>query len=476
MQTTREETQPTDDGGEQSDWETIWENFPLKNIPVESQQNIIPVELTHVELTKDSLKHLVHVEIIQRKYRKIKHQTAAGFHVINRDSVNMYPYSFHNLGSHTGEGMIAQIAGHLPKFKTFFVGLSIEEVLQRLVESLLNILKVEDNDKNWIINGESVDNIKITVIVQKATLIVRTFYPTSPRSRADMKNYEREEKDFYVRLFHNPCYQPPYAGFDPSQNDAEYLAQYFGEGVAADMQYIHVDSNWSGFAGTMRHNGFPVMVHTVLPRRVVEQMQNELFVLSSFEKFTLPAETIQKVFFSESAINYRPCYQVIMSPVQVLDKLKEALRNFVQVLNDSYREPGEVEDEEEAVKDETFHLDKVNQYLQGVKSALLVREENDWHYLGWPVYPNPTAPLPVTSRYARAQTGRELGQCNFAYINGVKIRTSLILPDMHRSHRDDKLPGRLPRLYSDGSCYMDSWEFIVDIDPLTGAITNFGVK
>ena len=229
------------------------------------------------------------------------------------------------------------------------------------------------------------------------------------------------------------------------------------------------------FKERLRHPPVQDMLRTILPAPVVDIIRRDVIrqdgtirsvsVLSSWEYFTVSLETIEMIFFDG---NQR--FPTFLHPFYILDKLKEGIANLIHVLLTLYEET-----KEEDWEDEPY-----------------LNEQNDsWYEKNFLIFPNkPTEKqLPITSKFAEYRLSEDL--CK---VSSVELPAPMPLAPL--SDRNVLafpfflyVPYLLPQevnstpptithmwLHANGSCYMDSWSFIIYFNPITGEITDFGVR
>jgi hypothetical protein len=516
------------------DIETVYNSLSQKSCKISTSTSVIvPPLLTSVTITRRSLEHVFQMEETTRKSNLIKHKALAGYHLLNEDlhdKSKVYRFCVEQFDINACEGFIVNSTEHLPIYKTFFWKLNELETLQCWQESLESITKIEDSGTSWLIEGVSAaPPVRITSIVSKAKSELTTFFPTSDRTQDSRKRYEQQARNVYIRYFFNPCYPPVSPTVDSS--DASYLHTYFGtDGLDVQLKFVHLDARSVDsylYFGVYRDNPhslkFQDMKFGLLPGVVVDTISNdlddvrqsfqnqklklenflstqteknrmsshqqqELFrsytisvcasflpsrkieILQVVDKIYLPTETLQKVFFDG---NKR--FPACLNRLQVLDKLKEAIANFIQLMH---------EDFQETVWED---LD-LTQWVQQTSEALqddpfspawlpLERDSNttgtEWDYFGGPVFP-PSAPVIPSNKYALEMMHKNLtGGGDFSVDDYQNVPFSLPVPQIG-VHSADHTVAHL-NLYSNGTCFMDTWEFNVCLDLLSGNIVDFGI-
>jgi hypothetical protein len=515
------------------DIETVYHSLSQKSCKVSiSNSVIIPPLLTSVTITRRSLEHVFQMEETTKKSNLIKHKALAGYHLLNedlQDKSKVYRFCVEQFDINACEGFIVNSTEHLPVYKTFFWGLNELETLQCWRESLESITKIEDSGTSWRIEGVSAaPPVRITSIVKKAKLELTTFFPTSNRSQDSRNSYEQQAKSLYFRYFFNPCY-PRASTVDTS--DASYLHTYFGiDGLNVQLKFVHLDARSIDsymYFGVYMNNHKSLqcqdMKYGLLPTVVVDTIANDLDdlrqlhqnhklelenvlsiqtknnkmsshqlqelyksytvsmcasflpsrrieILQVVDKIYLPIETLQKVFFDGNK-RFPDC----LNRLQILDKLKEAIANYIQLMH---------EDFQETVWED---LD-LTQWVQPTSEALqndpfspawlpLERDSNTtgtaWDYFGGPVFP-PSVSVNPSNKYALEMMHKNLTfGGDFSMGDHQNIPSSLPVPQIG-VHSADHTVAHL-NLYSNGTCFMDTWEFNVRLDLLSGNIVDFGI-
>lgn len=229
------------------DVELLFNSISQKSCSVSPSPNsnvIIPSTLTHVIISRKSLKHVFHMEETKRKTDCIKHKALGGYHLLSdelRDRSKVYRFSVESIAPYVCEGFIVNTTEHLPVYKTFFFGLTDPETIQCFQEALQNIETVEEKGSEWLIKGKSTTYpILITSIVKKSNLELVTFYPTSDRSKDSIKSFEQRPQSIYRQYYFNPCYVAPAV---PDNSDAFSLYNYFGhDGIDVQLRVVHMDA------------------------------------------------------------------------------------------------------------------------------------------------------------------------------------------------------------------------------------------
>jgi hypothetical protein len=375
------------------DIDPLYHSLPQKTFKLCTTNAAIPVSLTHVVVTKNSLEHVFNMGETKGKYEKIKHKALSGYHLLNEilhDNKKVYRFCLESIAPFVLDGYIVNSIEHLPTYKTFFTGLCYEEAIRCLEDSLLNISSIEDQDKKWKIEGTSLSPlIHITSIVSKDKLELVTFYPTSTKSKDAKIEFDHREKSLFVRYFCNPCYLVLSA---PDDTDSDFLHNLFGiDGMEVQLKFVHMDARSIDsyvFFGLLFNNisnlSSPTMHYGLLPSSVVDNISNDLrnlrqqyqdekvslmrlltnpkskwspskieafinrlcvlacadhlpdrcvTIINLVNKIYLPIETIQKVFFDGSK-RFPDC----LSKTQIVEKLIEAINNYIQLINESFEE------------------------------------------------------------------------------------------------------------------------------------------
>jgi len=118
--------------------------------------------------------------------------------------------------------------------------------------------------------------------------------------------------------------------------------------------------------------------------------------------------------------------------------------------------------------------DKIN-YLLGPSWLPVERDSiltgTEWDYFGGPVDP-PTDPVLPHNKYALEMMHLRLSSCHTFSLNDVEdIPLVLPIPDIMTLSPEQQIV--IPHLFSNGTCFMDTWEFSVRLDLLSGDIVEF---
>jgi hypothetical protein len=508
----------------------LYQSLPQKSFKVSASTNVtIPSSLTSVTITETTLDHVLHMGSTTGKYENIKHKALGGFHVLTDDIHNrnkVCRFCVEAVGPHVFQGFILQTNEHLPVYKTFFSELTPEETIQCFQESLLNISRVEDQGKVWLIEGTSLTPaIRITSIVTKDKLELKTFYPTSHLSKTEIKEYE-QEKNIYVRYYFNPC-----PGLDKTvadQMDSSALQSYFGtDGLNVQLKFVHLDTrSIDSYMFSLNMNNFnlqPDMSYGLLPSTVLDTISHDLDdfrqkcqndcekimcylnnpktkissarrqqltdnffllnrasfipsrkieVLETVDKIYLPIETIDKVFFD--GMKRFPDH---LTMIQILDKLKEAIENYVQLMKEDFEDSiWEDIDLTTVSQTTTEQIDKdplSPSWLPIDRDSKTTGTE--WDYFGGPVFPPKDVSIaPASNKYALEMMHYDLcGKGNFSWGGNQDVPYCLPVPNIGFHNPNQKIASL--QLYSSGTCFMDTWKFIIHLDPFTGIISEFGI-
>lgn len=445
----------------------------------------VPVNLLSVNITEKTLHHIFGMEIVRDKTRGFKYLSYSGFHSIDLSDVNnkFFSFRFRNVGNHVAEGYIVVNPKHLPKYKSFFRGLSREEILKIHSQALLNIDSVEEsqNGKRWILHGISNENVCITTVVEKLSGEVVTFYPKSSLSTNEIKEFERLQRLHYIRLFFNPCpcyFAPAIRSGSPTE-----LFEHFGAGgFQVDLTLVHMDTRLSDFDELRRWSNLPVtdmpLKHALLTKSaivasILDISTRKLTCINEMTKFYLPIESIERIFFdgNERFVQY-------LSYFDALDILKEVLRNYCTMVNEDFQESEweDISDDECLSRDAiicdpfapTTGHDKPEDETSGTQ----------WDYFGGPVFPKKDTPAVKTSKYAMELMLYDMcktGSSSDGYGSNCtwSINTDLPVPYMNINEATKRTVWILP---SNGTCYMDTWNVIIHFDPYTGIIHDFGIR
>jgi hypothetical protein len=507
----------------------LYQALTQKSFKVSASNITIPCLLTAVTITQSSLDHVFNMSTTKGKYEKIKHKALGGYHLLNDDIHNLnkvYSFCVEAIAPHVCQGFIVNTTEHLPVFKTFFSGLTPEETIRCFQESLQNISRVEDQDKVWLIEGTSLTPaIRITSIVTKDKLELKTFFPTSSMSKAEIKEYEQERKNIHVRYFFNPC--PALDKTVADSLDSSALQSHFGtDGLDVQLKFVHLDIRSIDsyvLSLNLNYNLQANMSYGLLPCSVLDSInhdlddfrqscQNEsekimraltewgdqlsdekrqrlldrhfhlcraLFipsrkieVLQTVDKIHLPIETIDKVFFN--GVKRFPDH---LTKIQILEKLKEAIENYVQLTKEDFEESiWEDIDLMTVSQTTTEQLDK-----DPLSPAWLPMDRDskttgtEWDYFGGPVFPpKDVVVAPASNKYALEMMHYDLcRQGNFSWRGNQEVPYYLPVPNIGFHQPTQKLAYLL--LHSSGTCFMDTWKFTIHLDPFTGIISDFGI-
>ncbi len=201
----------------------------------------------------------------------------------------------------------------------------------------------------------------------------------------------------------------------------------------------------------------------VLPSRKVT-------VLRNLDRIHLPIETIQKVFF-DGKTRFPSC----LTKHQIIDKLKEAISNFLQLMHEDFQETKESDWEDIDLSKWTQRTEEdIVDNPMGPSWLPLERDSTgtgtDWDYFGGPVDP-PAVQVSSHNRYALEMMHHRL--CCHGKFGFEDIPTTIPIPDISMSSSEQKIA--YLRLFSNGTCFMDTWEFIVHLDLFSGNIVDFGI-
>jgi hypothetical protein len=467
--------------------------------------------------------------------RKINHKAVSGYHVLNEDfndTKKVFRVSLKSIAPYVSEGYLVNTTEHLPGYKTFFVGLSAQESMRCFQESLLNISSIEEQEgKKWKLEGTSLTPpIAITCIVRMDNLELVTFFPTSDKSSSAQMEFIQKERSVYVRYYFNPCYPVLPA---PDCTDSNTLQARFGiDGMDVQLQFVHVDVRSVDLVclllqlKNVREIQQPVMRYGLLPREVVDALANaddlagfrqqlldtremrvkfhellnnpeytlnsdevtyvrtllsdcdyaqfipdrKVTILNSMNKVYLPDETLQKVF-SDGHKRFPDC----LTKIQVIDKLKEAINNFIQLMKEDFGESVwediDLSKWRERTRQELHDNPSCPRWLPVDRDS--TKTGGDWDYFGGRVFPpsDPSAMLPVVNKYALEMMHCDLLSGRFNRLAGQDIPTNLPIPTIGIHTAEDKV-ARL-HLYSSGTCFMDTWEVNIQLDPYSGNIVDF---
>eukprot|EP01040_Poterioochromonas_malhamensis_P014090 gene14090-15575_t len=511
--------------------------------PSPDSKVVIPTALAHVVISKKALKHVFYMEEIKRKTNSVKHKALGGYHLISEevnDRGKVLRSSLETIAPKVYEGFILNTTEHLPVYKTFFWGITDRETIQCFRESLQNIEKVEDQGTVWLLEGKSTTYpIQITSIVTKHTLELKTFFPTSDRSKDSIKAFEKGPR-IYIKYYFNPCYSVPAA----DNSDVISLYNYFGsDGIDAQLKFVHLDAKSIDgylFFGVhkedMNYLQTPDMKYGLLPDSIVKTLSRDfnnvhkayrqqrfaiqrylqwydkkvsschkrlarrlqrqfarqriylmeslrkcsivdslpprkVEVLRTIDKINLPTETIQRVLF-DGARGFPNC----LTKYQILDKLKEAISNFLQLMREDFQETKETDWEDidlskwsrptKQDRDDHFFCPSWMPIERDPKAT-----DTEWDCFGGPVDP-PANPVFPHNKYALEMMHLRLSSCHTFSLNDVEdIPLVLPIPDIMTLSPEQQIV--IPHLFSNGTCFMDTWEFSVRLDLLSGDIVEF---
>ncbi len=398
------------------DIESLYTSIQQLSFPVSTSSDsnvLIPSVLSHVVISKKSLKHVFHMEEIKRKANSVKYKALGGYHLIGEevnDRSKVYRFRVKSIAPYVCEGFIVNTTEHLPVYKTFFFGLTDPETIQCFQESLQHIEKIEDQGTVWLLEGKSTTYpIQITSIVKKKDLVLKTFFPTSYRDTDSINSFVQKSQSIYRKYFFNPCYTLPCS----DTSDILSLHNYFGsKGIDVRLKVVHLDARSIDsirILGLLNNKSFetPDMVFGLLPDSIVETIAHDFKSLQrySFDE-TLPSrkvevlrtiDTIKKVFF-DGNIRFPDC----LTKYQILDNLKEAITNFLQLMYGDFQETQETDWENLDSKwsrptgDLLVDL-SCPSWLPAERDAIVT--ETEWDFFGGPVNP-PTHPITPHNKYA----------------------------------------------------------------------------
>jgi len=197
-------------------------------------------------------------------------------------------------------------------------------------------------------------------------------------------------------------------------------------------------------------------------------------ILGNLDKIHLPIETIQQVFFDANSRWTR--FPSCLTRCQILDKLKEAISNFLQLMHEDFQETKEKDWEDIDLSKfwEPTKEDKIN-YLLGPSWLPVERDSiltgTEWDYFGGPVDP-PTDPVLPHNKYALEMMHHRLCRHgNFSLGDLEHVPSTIPIPDIGIHTNNQQIA--FLRLFSNGTCFMDTWEFIVHLDLSSGNIVDF---
>ena len=138
--------------------------------------------------------------------------TLEGFHHDEQEQLEKQEKIYYSAGQgHAGfrERFIACSRQQFPVYKTTFSSsLSREAVILMMIEALKNIKSIEDQDHVFKIEGLTKKNMSITTVIKKKDNTVATFYPTSPKTKAEIDEKTNELKAKFTKFFFNPLNKP----------------------------------------------------------------------------------------------------------------------------------------------------------------------------------------------------------------------------------------------------------------------------
>lgn len=303
----------------------------------------VSVPFHEVYWTKKCFKHVFGMET-QKNNDGIKYLTFNGFHFLgNYGEIDneFYSYKFTTLRKNVAEGYIVVSAEHLPKYKTFFVFLERNEMIDKCIESLQAIEIINEKDHIWEFIGTSTDGIKVTTFVKKASKEIITFFPTSPKTPSQIKGEERVTRMSYRHLHFNPCYPAAEVQYEA---DFTALHRYAGgnEGIPVNLQLVRMDS--TSIESMVYHKLYlgrewnPQMVHGLLTQSAIDFVLSEtpwrqIEYINPLPKFYITIDTLKKVL--EHRLERYPKY---FNPYQIIDMLKESIQNYLQLIYETFQE------------------------------------------------------------------------------------------------------------------------------------------
>jgi hypothetical protein len=96
------------------------------------------------------------------------------------------------IGPYVTEGYIIGATTHIQSyvFKTFFTSaLSREEIIDRVIEAINHVTSLDDTQpKNWVITGQTNDAIRISIVADKITGEVISFFPEASDLRPKVQS------------------------------------------------------------------------------------------------------------------------------------------------------------------------------------------------------------------------------------------------------------------------------------------------
>jgi hypothetical protein len=81
--------------------------------------------------------------------------------------------------------------------------------------------------------------------------------------------------------------------------------------------------------------------------------------------------------------------------------------------------------------------------------------------------------MPVHNKYALEIMHRKLSHNNFSVGGQQNIPMYLPIPNIRIDTLDHKIAHL--QLYSSGTCFIDTWEFNIKLDPYSGIISDFNI-
>jgi hypothetical protein len=403
--------------------------------------------LPKLVISKKCLKHVFGMELQSRKKEGEGYKCFGGFHHFDMDTVPKSVQSFriNVISPHVADGYIVVNRTHLPCYKTFFMGsLSREAIMERVVEACQEILQVDSTQPRiWVIDGRSKDGLMIQIIAENPSGKVKTFYPFSKLLKARQAETESMKIQF-SKIYCNPCYRESFS----TETSICELQDSFGDGIRVGLLYVGLDAASAEVASMF---GYVDRTIGLLPRSAVKDLMKtrKIDIKRAIDTIVLPTETIQKCLFDKFCNKFPEN----ICRLEVIRLLKEAINNYVQF---------------------TLRIFGEKEAGQQTRPATVTSAEaktgTAWDDFGGPIYPSPE--LPSTSRYAMDIMTKNCSVgCMTFGSRSMPMR--LPVPGISFSAAENAI---IWIIWSNGTCYMDTWSFIVRLNPDTGEIVDFAVQ
>jgi hypothetical protein len=412
--------------------------------------------LINFKILKKFLQHIFEMSFTARR----RGFNVAGCHHLDIFESNSVVF-MQNLGPFQG-GILSDGPDNWPTFKTFFpLHFTREDVISSIIEAIRNISSVDGSDKRrWAVRGKCRGNIDMKIIVEKATGNLITAFPISDEVKTIQslsKSYEVQHEKYFL----NPCKGIGYTG-----DSVSMISDLFGPAIPVELKLVQLDTTSKEFYNLCQYQGIPlqpIFEFSLLTDDVINEFRRDfpsriIYIISSIDTISLPLDTIEKVFVD----SFMQRFPKHLSEEDVISKLKEAIHNYLDVVNENLKE-NVWEDCSEA--DEEEMQNSLSMRMCGIEKGDNIKTGTDWDYFGGPVMPAPS--LRVTSQYAVDLMCRNMCHPGQVKSGNDIISLQINAPRIRLNENESALQ---LRLWSSGTCYMDTFELFVEIDCTNGEI------